>query len=183
MDKKVTVVTHDLTFHADDIFAVATLLLVLGEENVKVVRSRDKEIVDKGDYVVDVGMVNDPEKNRFDHHQEGGAGVRPNGVPYASFGLVWKKFGKKISGNDEVAEKIDKIIVQWIDATDNAVQIIETKVPGVYPYDIGLFFNTFTPDWKEENINIDDVFTHVVKIAKMIFEIRVKNPIIGVAFV
>lgn len=169
MDKQVKIIAHSGSFHADDIFAVATLQLFLGEgANISVIRTRDMTVVETGDYVVDVGGVYDESKNRFDHHQMGGAGKRENGIPYASFGLVWKKFGPQLCGSPEVTEKIDEILVQWIDATDNGLLIIETKVPGIYPYDIGLFFNSFTPGWKEEEVNIDDVFIEVVGIAKMV---------------
>lgn len=60
-----TILTHSGSFQADDIFAVAILLLALGES--KVVRTRDKDQIATADYVVDVGMIYDPAKNRFDH--------------------------------------------------------------------------------------------------------------------
>ena len=167
--EQIKIIAHSGSFHADDIFAVATLQLLLGDSsNISVTRTRDVSVIETGDYVVDVGGVYDESENRFDHHQMGGAGKRDNGIPYASFGLVWKKFGLQLCGSTEVVEKIDEILVQWIDATDNGIQIIETKVPGIYPYDIGLFFNSFTPGWKEEEVNIDDVFIEVVGIAKMV---------------
>ena len=87
--KKIKIVTHSSGFHTDDVFAVATLLIMLGENaDVEIIRSRDMEVIKTGDYVVDVGGVHDPVTNRFDHHQAGGAGKRENDIPYASFGLV-----------------------------------------------------------------------------------------------
>ena len=80
------IITHSGSFQADDIFAVAILLLAVGESEV--VRTRDKDQIALADYVVDVGMIYDPAQNRFDHHQPGGAGERPNGIPHASSGLV-----------------------------------------------------------------------------------------------
>ena len=45
MDKKITIVTHSSSFHTDDIFAVATLLIALGEDkNIEIIRSREKEV-------------------------------------------------------------------------------------------------------------------------------------------
>ncbi len=164
-DKKIKIVAHSGQFHTDDIFAVATLLLVLGDD-ATILRSRDEKVIEGGDYVVDVGLIYDSDRNLFDHHQLGGAGKRENGIPYASFGLVWKKYGEQLCGSSEIAQKIDQILVQPIDATDNGVKFIETTIPGVYPYDIGLFFNTFTPDWKEKDINIDDIFMEAVQLAK-----------------
>jgi uncharacterized UPF0160 family protein len=111
MNKQIKVISHGSGFHTDDIFAVATILLVLGEkDDVSVIRTRDMEIIKTGDYVVDVGGVHDESTNRFDHHQFGGAGKRENGIPYASFGLVWNKFGKDLVGSEDGANRIDKII-------------------------------------------------------------------------
>lgn len=171
------IITHSGHFHADDIFAVAVLSLVLekGKKNFEIVRSRDKEVIEKGDFVVDVGGDYDEGKNRFDHHQESGAGHRENGIPYASFGLVWKKFGEELCGNSEIVDKIDRLLIQWIDATDNGVQTVETKVSGVYPYDIGLYFNTFTPSWNENNSMYDKNFTSAVDIAKNILSREIQK--------
>lgn len=167
---KVRIVAHSGTFHTDDIFAVASLQLLLGEENTEVIRTRDEEIINSAEYVVDVGGVYDFSKNRFDHHQEGGAGSRDNGIPYASFGLVWKHFGEKICNNKEIADKVEELLVEWIDATDNGVQIIDARVPGVYPYDIGLYLNTFTPSWNSKNENFDDNFKKALIVAKQLLE-------------
>ena len=58
--KKVTIVTHSSGFHTDDIFAVATLLLVLGDNaDVEIIRSRDIEIAKSADFLVDYGGIND----------------------------------------------------------------------------------------------------------------------------
>ncbi len=168
-NKKVTIVTHNSGFHTDDIFAVATLLLVLGESiEVEIIRSRDMSIIEKADYVVDVGGVHNPDRNRFDHHQEGGAGRRENAVPYASFGLVWKKYGEVLSGNTSVLEKIDKMIVQPIDANDNGVSFLETKISDLHPFDIGLMTFLFYPTWKEDIEKIDDIFLDLVSYAKFL---------------
>lgn len=166
MVKEINIITHNSGFHTDDIFAVATLLLVLGDQNVKITRTRDMEVISSGDYVVDVGGINDSVKNRFDHHQEGGAGKRENGVPFASFGLVWEKFGEQLSGSLEVKEKIDRMIVQPVDANDNGFQFLETKVPGLRPLDIGLVTSLFYPTWKEDVTDMDSIFLKLVPVAK-----------------
>src|SRR3989344_6430775 len=96
-------ITHNGSFHADDIFAAATFILYLERTNNdfsaqggpalgwEIIRTRDEEIIKSGDYVFDVGGVYDEVENRFDHHQKGGAGQRPpppegGAVGYASFG-------------------------------------------------------------------------------------------------
>src|SRR5690348_4673081 len=101
--KEVKIVTHSGNFHTDDIFAVATLFLLLEKDHTLLVtRSRDMETIAAADYVVDVGGEYDPAQNRFDHHQINGGGQRDNGIPYASFGLVWKHFGSVVSQSEEI---------------------------------------------------------------------------------
>ncbi len=135
---KITVATHNGSFHADDVFACATLS-IWAEKNgkrIKIIRSRDPEIIERVDIVVDVGNIYDPEKNRFDHHQKGGAGARENNIPYASFGLVWKHYGEKICSK-EIAETIDKRLVTPIDAEDNGVNISSPSELGICEYTVG----------------------------------------------
>ena len=130
------IVTHDSGFHSDDVFAVATVLLVLekkGEEGI-IVRSRDEDVISKADFVVDVGRIYNEENEKFDHHQIGGAGVRENSIPYASFGLVWKKYGEVLCGDSDVQKIMDKSLVQFIDALDNGINLFENKLKGNYDW-------------------------------------------------
>src|SRR3989344_1324410 len=110
--KKLKLVTHDGSFHVDDIFAAATLSIYLEKigQNFEIIRTRDEDMIASADYVFDVGGVYDPEKNKFDHHQFGGAGERES-IPYASFGLVWKKFGKNVAGTKEAVDSIERKLV------------------------------------------------------------------------
>ena len=52
---KYKIITHSGSYHADDVFAVATLTLLLGLNKVEIVRTRDRDTIETGDYVVDVG--------------------------------------------------------------------------------------------------------------------------------
>lgn len=162
--KKKIIVTHNSKFHADDIFAVATLILMLEKEEseYEVIRSRDPEVISRADYVVDVGEVYSEKENRFDHHQKGGAGKRDNRIPYASFGLVWKRYGEVVSGNIKNSQKIDQILVQQVDAHDNGLILFETKIPGVYPYTIESLRYAFVPTWKEGFKDINLIFASLV---------------------
>ena len=160
--KNKILVTHDSTFHADDLFSTATLS-ILNNGNIKVFRTRDPEIMKKGDYVYDVGGIYDPSINRFDHHQKGGAGLRPNGIPYASFGLVWKTYGEKICGSKEVANMIDEKLVQSIDANDNGINLFDIK-GDVSPYTIQDLLFCYRPSWKEKQ-DYDKAFMELVPIA------------------
>ncbi len=172
MDKKlITIVTHDAKFHPDDVFAVATLLLILEKENtVQVIRSRDSELIAKAEYVVDVGGIYDPAINRFDHHQEGGAGKGESDINYSSFGLVWKSYGEMLCGNKEISDRIKKILVEPIDADDTGVSLSEPKITGVYDYNLCSFIYAFDPSWKEGFTNVDKSFMQVVSYAQALLQ-------------
>ncbi|KKQ82899.1 MAG: hypothetical protein UT07_C0015G0006 [Parcubacteria group bacterium GW2011_GWB1_38_8] len=156
------IVTHDSGFHTDDVFAVATLLLVIDE--AEVIRSRDPEVHATADYLVDTGMEYNPSLYHFDHHQPKGAGERENGIPYASFGLVWKEYGEKLAGGKREADFIDRTLVQAIDAHDNGVAISEYKFKGIREYTIGDFLNSFIELRDQEYLN--KLFMEVVGMAK-----------------
>jgi uncharacterized UPF0160 family protein len=161
MDKKIRIITHSGTFHVDELLAVAALEILFDGKPYEVVRSRDPEVWKTGDYVVDVGLVYDPARNRFDHHQKGGAGDR-EGIPYSSFGLVWKKFGVEISGSREVAEAIERRIARPIDMGDSGLSSYTPTVPGLHPYLLHDYVAAHRPTWKEGEIN-DVRFAEMVR--------------------
>jgi len=167
--KKKICITHNGAFHTDDLFATATLS-ILNNGNIKIIRTRDQKIIKKGDYVCDVGGIYDSETNRFDHHQKIGAGARPNGIPYSSFGLVWKTYGEKLCGDKDVADFIDKKIVQPIDAIDNGMDITTSKFENIEQYTINDIFKAFYPTWKEKVNDVDKIFEKEVE--KVVFLLK-----------
>ena len=174
---KKKLITHNGSFHADDLFAAATLALMLEQkgQRYEIIRTRAPEVLLKADYVFDVGGIYDPETNRFDHHQKGGAGARENGIPYSAFGLVWKHFGLNlVGGNQELFEKIDKETVIPFDAIDNGIDIVESKLGNVFPLSTGEVFLVHSPTWKEEKISIDKVFKAQVEEAKKFLQRKIQ---------
>jgi uncharacterized UPF0160 family protein len=136
-----TIVTHGANFHADDLFGSAAMTLYykynMPNEKVRIVRSLDPKVWATGDVVLDIGRVYSPVKNRFDHHQEIASGFHePTGIPYAAFGLVWKKYGpgivegylnsksKKIVSkplSKKIADYVEAKLVVPLDAADNGI--------------------------------------------------------------
>jgi uncharacterized UPF0160 family protein len=112
------IVTHDSKFHGDEIFALSVLKLVY--PNAQIIRTREKKILDGADIIIDVGGKFDNEKY-FDHHQNDFFEKRKNELPFASAGLIWKKFWNKIT-SFEVYNYLDKKIFQFIDADDSGLQ-------------------------------------------------------------
>ncbi len=140
------IVTHSGSFHSDDVFAVATLQLHFGVENVEVVRTRDETVIAGGDIVVDVGGVYDADKQRFDHHQNG-APVRDNGIPYAAFGLIWKHYGEQVAGSLDVAADIERRFVLPIDANDVGVSLYDLNENNIAPITLQDLMSLWRPVW------------------------------------
>ena len=164
--KRYTVAVHNGRFHADDVFAYATLRILL-DGQCKIVRTRDEKIIQAADYVIDVGGIHDPTTKRFDHHQMGGAGIRQNGVPYAAFGLVWKEYGQALTGSASVAQRIEQKLVCSIDAGDNGVETYASVSDVLFPFTIQAAFGSFMPTWKHPAVTKDQ-FLSAVKIAESI---------------
>jgi uncharacterized UPF0160 family protein len=143
------VATHDGSFHADDVFAVATLRLATPD--LSIVRTRDPEALAAADVRVDIGRRSDPATGDFDHHQKGGAGERPNRIPYASFGLVWKHYGPGLCGGSErVAAGVDQRLVQGVDAIDTGFTLTRSLVGSTRPMDVSDLADSFNPQWDED---------------------------------
>jgi uncharacterized UPF0160 family protein len=164
-------ITHNGSFHADDIFACATLCLMLEKngETFEIIRTRDEEIIKTGDYVFDLGGIYDSKQNKFDHHQPGGAGKRENGIEYSSFGLVWKKLGIEICGNQKIVDIIDKKLVAPVDAFDNGIDLVTNNYE-VSPYFIEHAFISMQPTWREGSLSENEMFFKSVEIAKEILK-------------
>jgi uncharacterized UPF0160 family protein len=142
------IATHDGSFHADEVFAIAALML-LGEP-VEVLRTRDRDLLAGADLRVDVGFRYDPSTGDFDHHQREFDGIRANGIRYASFGLIWREFGVRACDDDpEVAEAVETSLVQGVDANDTGQQVTESLVQGVHPLTVNGVVGGFNGRWDE----------------------------------
>lgn len=164
------VATHPGNFHADDVFAVAVLGLAHGP--LEVVRTRDDEVHAASDARVDVGGRSDPASGDFDHHQKGGAGERPNGIRYASFGLVWRHYGAQVAGSPEAAAAIDERLVQGVDANDTGQTITQPLVGDVGPMTVSGVIAAMNPSWDEDPTPAEEdiLFEQAVRVASGILE-------------
>ena len=143
------VATHDGSFHADEVFALAALTLL--DEPLEIVRTRDREAMAGCDLRVDVGFAYDPAAGDFDHHQREFSEVRPNGIGYASFGLIWREFGARVCGGDaELAAQLDQSFVAAIDANDAGQQVFETLIDGVRPLTVNGVVGALNARWDEQ---------------------------------
>jgi uncharacterized UPF0160 family protein len=170
--KKIAV--HDGKFHADEIFAIAILKIIYPK--LKIIRTRNPKIFQKADMRIDIGNKYNPLTNDYDHHQPEFKNKRKNKIPYASAGLIWKKFGKKLTNSKESFNFIDSKIIQYIDAEDNGFEEIKG-------YSINKFiegFNSLNLNKKKDEKSFNELVAIIQKvleneIAKIEFAIKSKK--------
>lgn len=141
--KKETIyfITHSDTFHADELLATSMLKMIHEDKNIKIVRTRDLNLIDKlckehTAIVYDVGFKFDVEQNRFDHHM--GTFTETFNEKYdvklSSAGLIFKYFHEDIFNlkynYTKYSEEVKALIVDKIyremflpaDALDNGYE-------------------------------------------------------------
>ena len=156
--------THNGIFHSDDVVATAILCLLHRNKYIVVVRSRDTEVLNECDILVNIGG------GEFDHHIPGFNLKRNNGIPYASAGLVWKHFGNEIILNflekanlldmlsetsSNIARTIDENVIQFVDAENNGIDL------GLHCFS---FISTYLPEWYESNPNFEKLLHIVISV-------------------
>lgn len=140
-----TIGTHDGIFHCDEILACFMLQSLPKYANAAIVRTRNDELLNTCDIVVDVGSVFDPERLRFDHHQKTFqhtlSTLKPEygdkwTVRLSSAGLIYTYYGEDVirqviadAGHGKVSDeclrnvflKVYEYFIQEIDGIDNGV--------------------------------------------------------------
>lgn len=113
--------THNGTFHADEVTACALLLLFNLIDRDKIFRTRDLDLLDRCEYVCDVGGIYDPIQKRFDHHQ------KEYGGSLSSAGMILSY----LAGTDRLAQNeadfLYNSMICGVDAIDNGY---DPKLPG-----------------------------------------------------
>lgn len=125
--------THNGHFHADEALAVYLLRLLPEYQNASLTRTRDAEVLNSCDIVVDVGGVHDHAVKRYDHHQrEFNATFPGKHTKLSSAGLVWMHYGKQIisavtalpvedADNELLYQEIYEDFVEAFDGNDNGI--------------------------------------------------------------
>ncbi|CAN0840853.1 MYG1 exonuclease [Linum grandiflorum] len=137
--------THNGTFHCDEALGCFMIRLTNKFAGAEIVRTRDPQVLETLDAVLDVGGVYDPSRDRYDHHQRGFEEVFGHGfsTKLSSAGLVYKHFGKEIIAKElQVDEEhpdvlrlflaIYKSFMEAIDAGDNGISRYDTDKPPRY---------------------------------------------------
>lgn len=145
--------THNGTFHADDVFATAFIKMI--NPSIKIIRASSIPNDFKG-IVYDIGG------GLFDHHASDNK-KRPNGISYAAFGKLWAHFAPFIY-DDYIVKKIDKKFIAPLDLSDN------TGSPDTLCFAIGAMNPT-------HEANGDKEFVEAVKFATVILNNLINHEI------
>ncbi|OWM72201.1 hypothetical protein CDL15_Pgr018085 [Punica granatum] len=137
--------THNGSFHCDEALGCFMIRLSSKFSGAEIVRTRDPQVLEGLDAVLDVGGVYDPSRDRYDHHQKGFEEVFGHGfsTKLSSAGLVYKHFGKEIIAKElQVDEEhpdvhrlylaLYKSFMEAIDAIDNGINQYDTDQPPRY---------------------------------------------------
>lgn len=171
-----TVVTHNGLFHADEAFGVAFLSLLLGSEEVRVVRTRNPAQIEQADVALDVGGIYDNSKFRYDHHQREFTEVHEGtSVKLAACGLIWRHFGSivitKLHPELDVEQvqtlwqSVDETICRPVDLQDNGQGTFKVEGAEAQALTITMMVSSFN----QQDIYSpaqDEVFMRVVEILK-----------------
>lgn len=148
--------THAGSFHADDVFSTAFLKIL----NPDIVISRSYIV--PNDYK---GIVFDIGNGEFDHHSLDRE-TRENGVMFAAFGKLWRKYAHLIV-SEFVKVEVDKNFISYLDNTDNTGEQ-DTLCEVIY---------SFNPFWDEDKTesNIDLAFNKAVDIAGVFLKRQIQK--------
>jgi len=184
--------THNGPFHCDEVLACAMLKHLPDYKDAEIVRTRDLELLDQCDIVVDVGAIFDPAKHRYDHHQktftETLATVIP-GKPFqtklSSAGLVYAFFGKRLIAqiiekkeDDPLVEKIfDKVyenFMEEVDANDNGIPTHDGKARYAVTTTLASRVANLKPRWNDLDKDTDKGFYKAMDLVWPEFHDRVQ---------
>lgn len=170
-----TVVTHNGLFHADEGFGVAFLSLLLGSE-VRVVRTRNPQVIEEAYVALDVGGEYDNAKLRYDHHQRKFTDVHEGtSVKLAACGLIWRHFGTclitklhpelDIEQVKSLWQSVDETICRPVDLQDNGQGTFNVEGAEAQALTITMMVSSFN----QQDIYSpaqDEAFMRVVEILK-----------------
>lgn len=156
------VITHSTIFHSDDVFGVAMCRLI--DPKIEIIRTLEVEKhlemarnVGKKAIVFDIGL------GKYDHHQVDKA-LRPDGIPYCGFGLLWRDFGYLLCPEKDARDKVDQTLVIAIDKADN----------GVAQNLVSATIKTMNPQW-DSDISENVAFHRAVLVAEQMLKAHIDH--------
>ncbi len=145
--------THAGRFHADDVFSAALLRIL--RPDIRIFRGFN--VPKNFD-----GIAFDIGNGEFDHHEKERK-RRPNGMPYAAFGLLWKEYGHYLLPLEE-AKRFDEKFIQPLDLDDN----------NGTGNAVAALIGAFNPSW-DANEDEGKAFEEALYVAQKLLERRIEG--------
>lgn len=171
-----TIVTHNGLFHADEAFGTAFLSLLLGSEEVRVVRSRNPAQIEQADVALDVGGLYDNDGLRYDHHQKDFLDVHEGtSIKLAACGLIWRHYGTclitklhpelDVEQVQSLWQTVDETVCRPVDLQDNGQGTFKVEGAEAQALTVSMMVSSFN----QQDIYSpaqDEAFMRVVEILK-----------------
>jgi len=187
---KVTIGTHNGSFHCDEALACSLLKMLPRYREAEIVRTRDPAVLATCDLVVDVGGEYDPARLRFDHHQKTFSqsissldGSKKWTTKLSSAGLVYFHFGREIiselleTKSQQLTEKVfDKVyehFIQEIDAIDNGISTHDGDGRYSISTNLSSRVSHLSPNWNDAEQDFDVGFYRALDLTRLEFLDRV----------
>uniref|UniRef100_A0A1B6DLN8 Uncharacterized protein n=1 Tax=Clastoptera arizonana TaxID=38151 RepID=A0A1B6DLN8_9HEMI len=184
-----TIGTHNGVFHCDEILGVYMLQLLY--PNAEVVRSRNQDILQKCDIVIDVGGVYNHDKRLYDHHQREFSESmstllpdKPFTMKLSSAGLVYCHYGYEILrvmiGNSVTDDMVNNVFdyvyehfIQEIDGIDNGIPMFDGEPKYSILTHLSSRVSRLNKTWNSVDYDENVSFNEALKLVSSEFEYRV----------
>lgn len=183
MTENIKIGTHNGCFHCDEALACFLLKLLPRYKDAVIVRSRDMDILNTCDIVVDVGQEYDPSKHRYDHHMSDfnesvSTVIKKPGyewtIKLSSAGLIYCHFGHEIikllhpEASDSDVETIFKYIyntfIQEIDGIDNGIPMFSEEPLYRIVTHLSSRVSFLNPAWNSKDVDPNKQFLKAVEL-------------------
>ncbi|KAL6257501.1 hypothetical protein P5V15_011071 [Pogonomyrmex californicus] len=170
--------THDGPFHCDEVLACALLKLLPEYKNASIIRSRNQNILNTCDIVVDVGGEYDPSRHRYDHHmrefkESMSTIMKKPGydwtIKLSSAGLIYCHYGHEILRSvlldvtedkviDEIFKHVYDTLIKEIDGIDNGVPMYDAEPLYRIVTDLSARVGRLNPQWNSHDVDVEERF-------------------------
>ncbi|CAK9803046.1 MYG1 protein C27H6.8 [Anthophora quadrimaculata] len=182
MTGKVKIGTHDGSFQCDEALACSLLKMLPQYKDADIVRTRDQNILNTCDIVVDVGKEYNHSKRRYDHHMRDfkeslSTVIKKPGydskITLSASGLIYCHYGHDVikllvpHADSRTIDVLFKYIyenfVKEVDAIDNGVDICANPLYYIRT-DISSRVKNLNPAWNSKGIDPDKQFLKAVEL-------------------
>lgn len=164
--------THAGKFHADEVFAIALIRVLLANtiwmptHQVEIIRVGNTSSISEAD--LESSIVLDIGGGLLDHHNKETILCRENGIEYAAFGRCGLYYLRPflytlindVDAAEEAYQTIDKQLIQYIDANDTMTMAEDGSIQSYNP--INTIIGSMMPKWNENFDSINDKFNAAI---------------------